>query len=57
MSENKNQPLSEEQIRLIQKQAEGLQYGTLNLVFQDGLLIQIARNEKLRIPARRPAEG
>ncbi len=57
MSENKNQPLSEEQIRLIQKQAEGLQYGTLNLVFQDGLLIQIDRNEKLRIPARRPAEG
>ncbi len=49
MGETKRTPITKEQIELIQKQAEGLRYGTLSLVFQDGVLIQIDRNEKMRV--------
>jgi hypothetical protein len=31
------------------KTAAGLQYGTITLVFHEGRVIQIERNEKLRI--------
>lgn len=43
------QAITEEQIRQIQQLAETIRYGTINLVFQDGALIQIERNEKIRI--------
>lgn len=41
--------LSPEQIENIQRLAEGIRYGTITLVFQDGELIQIDKNEKFRI--------
>lgn len=43
------QPLSPEQIKCLQALASGLQYGTITLVFQDGTLIQLERNEKIRL--------
>ena len=49
MGETKRTPITKEQIELIQKQAEGLRYGTLSLVFQDGVLIQIEKKEKMRV--------
>lgn len=49
MEQNKT-VLSEQQIQQIQKMAEGIRYGTLTLVFQDGRLIQLERNEKMRVP-------
>ena len=49
MGETKRTPITKEQIELIQKQAEGLRYGTLSLVFQDGVLIQIEKNKKMRV--------
>ncbi len=42
--------LSEQQIKNIQEIAADIQYGTITLVFQDGKLIQMERNEKIRIP-------
>ncbi|MBQ8935681.1 MAG: YezD family protein [Oscillospiraceae bacterium] len=42
-------PISDSKIEQIQKLAEGLRYGTITLVFQDGVLIQLDRNEKIRI--------
>ena len=49
MEQNKT-ALSEQQIQQIQQMAEGIRYGTLTLVFQDGRLIQLERNEKMRVP-------
>lgn len=42
--------ISPEQIKQIQQLAEAISYGTLTLVFQDGVLVQIDKNEKIRIP-------
>ncbi|MDR3137228.1 MAG: YezD family protein [Coriobacteriales bacterium] len=36
-------------IRRLKKAATGLQYGTITLVFHGGKVIQIERNEKLRL--------
>jgi hypothetical protein len=36
-------------IRRLEKAAAGLQYGTISLVFHAGKVIQIERNEKLRL--------
>jgi hypothetical protein len=41
--------LTEEQVQEIIKQAQSIRYGTLTLIFQDGHLIQIDRNEKIRL--------
>lgn len=50
MSQAQNRPaITPEQIERIRTMAEGLQYGTLSLVFQDGVLVQIERHEKIRI--------
>lgn len=38
------------QLRQILKLAENIQFGSITLVFQDGVLIQIDKNEKIRIP-------
>lgn len=38
------------QLRQIQALAETIRYGSITLVFQDGLLIQIDKSEKIRIP-------
>lgn len=44
------QALTPAQIRKIQEIAAAIQYGSITLVFQDGVLVQIERNEKIRIP-------
>lgn len=43
------EPISAEQIRQLQLLAQSLRFGTLTLVFQDGKLIQIDKNEKIRL--------
>lgn len=41
--------ITERQLQQIRQIAETIQYGTITLVFQDGVLVQIDRNEKFRI--------
>lgn len=48
MSQN-HEPISAEQIRQLQLLAQSLRFGTLTLVFQDGKLIRIDKNEKIRL--------
>lgn len=48
----KDPVLSVQQIEGIQRLAEGLKYGSIELHFQDGKLIQVERNEKFRVNAR-----
>jgi hypothetical protein len=38
------------QLKLIQEIAQTIRYGSITLVFQDGVLIQIDKSEKIRIP-------
>lgn len=47
--EQNREPIGAEQIRKLQELARSLRYGTLTLVFQDGRLIQIDKNEKIRL--------
>ncbi len=49
MSEKDKTPLSSKDIEQIRAMAESIKYGTITLVFQDGHLIQIERNEKIRM--------
>lgn len=42
-------PITEEQFREIERIAETIRYGSINLVFQDGVLVQIERHEKIRV--------
>lgn len=46
----KKAPISPQQIQQIQKMAENLAYGSITLIFQNGKLIQIDKNEKIRLP-------
>ena len=48
MAQNR-EPISTDQIRQLQLLAQDLRFGTLALVFQDGKLIQIDKNEKIRL--------
>ena len=48
MAQNRDS-ISAEQIRQLQLLAQSLRFGTLTLVFQDGKLIQIDKNEKIRL--------
>ena len=42
-------PISQEHIEQIQRLAQGLMYGTISLVFQNGQLLQIEKSEKIRV--------
>lgn len=42
--------ISQAQLKQIQELAETIRYGSITLVFQDGALIQIDKNEKIRLP-------
>lgn len=42
-------PISEEQIEKIQNLAKSIKYGSITLVFQDGVLVQIEQNQKIRV--------
>lgn len=46
---NERNPISDEQIARLQKLAANLQFGTVTLVFQNGVLIQLERSEKIRL--------
>lgn len=48
MSENKDEYF-DKVIGLIKESLEGLQYGTVTLIIQDGKVIQIDKSEKRRI--------
>lgn len=41
--------ISQSQIQQIQKLANTIRYGSITLVFQDGILVQIDKSEKIRI--------
>ncbi len=50
MPKESNKPaIGKKQIKLIQEIAEDVLYGSITLVFQNGVLVQIDRNEKMRI--------
>lgn len=41
--------ISDSHLDQIRKMAETMRYGSINLIFQDGKLVQIDRSEKIRI--------
>ncbi len=50
--ENLNQPkvpISKDDILKLYEMAKELKYGSITLVFQDGKLIQLEKNEKVRV--------
>ena len=47
--ENKTNGLSDEALLRIRALAETIRYGTITLVFQDGKMVQIEKNEKMRL--------
>lgn len=49
--DSRQQAITPEQLQQIQELAATLRYGAITLTFQDGILIQIDKNEKIRIPA------
>ena len=50
MSEKaKGRGIAPQQLGKIQKLAETIRYGSIILTFQDGVLIQIDKNEKMRL--------
>lgn len=51
-TEDRARPITPAQLEQILELAETIRYGSITLVFQDGALIQIDRNEKIRIPKR-----
>ncbi|MBQ1334659.1 MAG: YezD family protein [Clostridia bacterium] len=44
------QALTEDQLERIKELSQKIRFGSLNLVFQDGILVQIEINEKIRVP-------
>lgn len=42
-------PISKDDIDKLYEMAKTLKYGSITLVFQDGKLIQIEKNEKVRV--------
>lgn len=42
-------PISKDDINKLYEMAKTLKYGSITLVFQDGKLIQLERNEKVRV--------
>lgn len=49
-NEPRRQAIAPAQVKQIQELAETIRYGTITLVFQDGILIQIEKSEKIRVP-------
>lgn len=48
----KQQVISPDLLQKIEQLAGSLRYGSINLIFQDGVLIQIEKSEKFRIPPK-----
>lgn len=47
--EGKKPAVTEQQLQQIRQLAERIRYGSITLVIQDGVLVQIDQNEKIRI--------
>lgn len=47
--EQEKLPISKEDIERLYEMAKTLKYGSITLVFQDGRLIQLEKNEKVRV--------
>lgn len=47
--EEKKAPVTDEQWKKILALADTTKYGSITLIFQDGLLVQIDHNEKIRV--------
>lgn len=41
--------VTDQQLRQILEISRTIRYGSINLIFQDGVLVQIERNEKIRV--------
>lgn len=48
-NEIKNIGLTKEQLNNIQKIVSEIKYGSVTLIIQDGVLLQIEKNEKIRL--------
>jgi len=48
----KREPLSQEELRKLLEIIEEVTHGSVTLIIQDGIVIQIDRNEKIRIKRR-----
>lgn len=47
--DGRREAIAPAQLRQIQELASAMRYGSITLVFQDGVLVQIDRSEKIRI--------
>ena len=47
----------DEALDRVQAALRGLRFGTVTVVIQDGVVVQIERMEKLRLDSRRPGPG
>jgi hypothetical protein len=49
MTREKRNTISEHDLRKIAEFIESIQYGSVSIVIQDGAIVQIEKNEKLRM--------
>jgi len=47
--ENSKNPISEAEVEKLYELARSLNFGSITLIFQDGKLVQIEKNEKVRV--------
>lgn len=50
--EKNQQAITLEQLQQIKEFANSIRYGSITLIFQDGVLIQIEKHEKIRISTK-----
>lgn len=49
---NKREPMGQDEIKKLLEIIKSVSYGSVSLIIQDGIVIQIDRNEKLRFKKR-----
>ena len=49
---NKREPMGQDEIRKLLEIIKSVSHGSVSLIIQDGIVIQIDRNEKLRLKKR-----
>ena len=49
LGDHSKEAVTDQQLRQILEMAKTIRYGSINLIFQDGILIQIDRSEKIRV--------
>jgi hypothetical protein len=47
----------DQEVTEIRNAIRGIQYGSVQIFVQDGVIVQIDRTEKLRLTKRRPKQG